>query len=55
MLIFVLFIFVFGISIQSAITGNLDWPRCRGPKGDGISMETGWDPEALTEGSKILW
>ena len=32
-----------------------DWPRWRGPNGDGISMETDWDPEALAGGPKILW
>ena len=34
---------------------DLDWPRWRGPNGDGISMETNWNPEALAEGPKILW
>jgi len=32
-----------------------DWPRWRGPNGDGISMETDWNPEALAGGPKILW
>ena len=34
---------------------DYDWPRWRGPNGDGISMETDWDPEALAGGPKILW
>ena len=34
---------------------QLDWPRWRGPNGDGISNETNWDPEALAGGPKILW
>ena len=32
-----------------------DWPRWRGPNGDGISKETNWDPKALSGGAKILW
>ena len=32
-----------------------DWPRWRGPNGDGISTETDWDPAALAKGPKILW
>lgn len=34
---------------------EFDWPRWRGPNGDGISLETDWNPEALEEGPKILW
>jgi len=37
------------------IADDLDWSRWRGPNGDGISMETGWDPEALEGGPKIVW
>ncbi len=36
-------------------TGEVGWPRWRGPNGDGISTETDWDPKALAEGPKILW
>jgi len=32
-----------------------DWPRWRGPNGDGISIDANWDPEALAGGAKILW
>ncbi len=32
-----------------------DWPRWRGPNGDGISPETDWDPMALSGGPRILW
>jgi outer membrane protein assembly factor BamB len=32
-----------------------DWPRWRGPKGDGISTETDLDPTALLKGLQILW
>ena len=37
------------------IADEFDWPRWRGPNGDGISLETDWDPEALSGGPKILW
>jgi len=37
------------------IADDLGWPRWRGPNGDGISMETGWDPKALEGGPKIVW
>ena len=32
-----------------------DWPRWRGPNGDGISPETDWNPKALENGPKIVW
>ena len=32
-----------------------DWPCWRGPNGDGISLDTDWDPEALSGSAKILW
>ena len=32
-----------------------DWPRWRGPRADGISVESDWDPAALTEGPRVLW
>ena len=54
-LIFILFLCFSGLG---AVWGNADdpgWPRWRGPNGDGISMETDWDPEALVGGTKILW
>ena len=34
---------------------DYDWPRWRGPNGDGISKETGWNPAALKDGPRILW
>jgi len=55
MFVCVLVIFVFGISAQYGITDDYDWPRWRGPNGNGISMETDWDPIALAGGPKILW
>lgn len=32
-----------------------DWPRWRGPRGNSISNEKGWNPNALDGGAKILW
>ena len=32
-----------------------DWPRWRGPDGNGISTETQWNPSALAGQPKILW
>ena len=43
------------ISAVLANADDYDWPRWRGPNGDGISMETDWDPEALARGPKIIW
>jgi len=54
-LVYVLAIFIFGISTQYGIAEDFDWPHWRGPNGDGISMETDWDPEALGGDPKILW
>jgi len=34
---------------------GFDWPARRGPGGNGISKETGWNPKALAGGPKILW
>jgi len=54
-LVCVLVIVVLGICTQYGIADEFDWPRWRGPNGDGISMEADWDPEALHRGPKILW
>ncbi|MBM4103609.1 MAG: alcohol dehydrogenase [Planctomycetes bacterium] len=32
-----------------------DWPRWRGPNGDGISTEKDWDALAVNDGNKPLW
>lgn len=34
---------------------GFDWPRWRGPDGNGISKETEWNPEALANGPKVMW
>jgi hypothetical protein len=36
-------------------TTGYDWPRWRGPDGNGISTETDWNPKALEKGPKIVW
>jgi outer membrane protein assembly factor BamB len=38
-----------------ALANGYDWPRWRGPQGDGISRETGWNPQALNGSPNILW
>lgn len=35
--------------------GTVDWPRWRGPNGDGISEEKVWNPAGLSGGPRILW
>ena len=42
------------VFILSGITFAADWPSWRGPNGNGISTETGWNPNALTN-PKIIW
>lgn len=32
-----------------------EWPQWRGPNGDGVSRETGWDVKAAAAGPKELW
>ena len=44
-----------GICDIHASEDELDWPRWRGPNGDGISAETDWNPKALAGGAKLLW
>ena len=54
-LVCILVILLFGISTQYSIADDFDWPRWRGPNGDGISTETNWYPKALDGGPNILW
>jgi outer membrane protein assembly factor BamB len=46
---------IFGIYTQCSIAEDFDWPRWRGPKGDGISMEIDWNPMAIENEPDILW
>ena len=41
--------------VDSIGKGKPSWPRWRGPKGDGVSAETDWDPTALAGGPEVLW
>ena len=36
-------------------TTESDWPRFRGPNGDGISQETNWDSEAISGSPRMVW
>ena len=54
-LLFILFLWLFGTCLTYGIADDFDWPQWRGPNGDGISMETNWNPEALSGGPNILW
>jgi outer membrane protein assembly factor BamB len=38
------------------LTANAgDWSRWRGPHGNGTSAEAGWSPEAINNGSAVVW
>jgi outer membrane protein assembly factor BamB len=50
-IIFVTFIFLGSGSNEP----EFDWPRWRGPNGDGISLETDWNPAALADRPRLLW
>ena len=56
LILFIALIFVItSCGRDVAQNAGYSWPRWRGPNGDGISKETGWDPMALARGAKILW
>ena len=55
MFIVILCTLIFVACAVCGIAADYDWPRWRGPNGEGISMETDWNPEALKGGPKILW
>jgi len=40
---------------KSTVSQGFDWPQWRGTNGNGVSLETGWDPKALEGGAKVLW
>lgn len=41
--------------LNAANAVGLDWPRWRGPNGNGIIPGPSWNPEALSGNAKILW
>jgi outer membrane protein assembly factor BamB len=43
------------VAAARTFTQSADWPCWRGPNHDGVSAETGWNPEALKGGAKVLW
>ena len=47
--------FLFHLLLLPSFCISSDWPRWRGPNGDGISTETDWDPMALAQGPKTVW
>ena len=49
------FLLIPGLLLSCSKVEDVGWPRWRGPNGDGISLETDWDPKALAGGPKILW
>jgi len=55
MVICIVVICLLVISADLSNADDYDWPRWRGPNGDGISTETDWNPEALAGSPKILW
>jgi outer membrane protein assembly factor BamB len=44
-----------GTAGEPATKGDPEWARWRGPNGDGISPETGWDAAALSGAPKAVW
>lgn len=43
-----------GLWLAGPVNG-MDWPAWRGPGGDGVSRETGWNAAALKDKPPILW
>lgn len=58
---FVLLIGATGMALSFACAGRVmgadqkDWPQFRGPNQDGISNESLWNPQALTNSGKVIW
>ena len=42
-------------TVPSSVGAGPSWPRWRGPNGDGVSTETGWNPKALEGGPRVSW
>lgn len=51
-MIFILFLLLFGVHAVFGNADDFDWPRWRGPNGDGISKETDWGTVLLDISSK---
>jgi outer membrane protein assembly factor BamB len=46
---------LFSLLALSSHAQSQDWPRWRGPAGNGVTSETQWNPKALAGPPKILW
>lgn len=40
---------------KPTVSQGFDWPRWRGPDGNGMSKETEWNPKALENGRNVVW
>ena len=50
-----LLLFLCSIRAWAGGAEEASWPQWRGPKRDGVSTETDWNPQALADGPKLLW
>ncbi|MCJ7679881.1 MAG: hypothetical protein MUP70_04065, partial [Candidatus Aminicenantes bacterium] len=48
-------LFIGLLFISLSILRAEDWPCWRGVNSNGISRETGWNPESLLNGDNVLW
>jgi outer membrane protein assembly factor BamB len=46
---------IVALCLAGCTAGKYDWPRWRGPNGDNISKEKGWNPKAPEGGPRIAW
>jgi outer membrane protein assembly factor BamB len=49
---------VLGVLLAAAALtagAQADWPRWRGPDGNGVASDTGWNPQALRGGARVAW
>jgi outer membrane protein assembly factor BamB len=48
-------ILVLSVFFITEVKSYADWPRWRGPDGNGISAEKDWNPEALSKNYRLVW
>jgi outer membrane protein assembly factor BamB len=46
---------ILGCLILISQSSASDWPRWRGPNGNGITNDTQWNPKSIQNGPNILW
>jgi len=51
----IIVIFLFGVSAVLTNADDYDWPRWRGPNGNGSIVDDSWNIEALSGEAQILW